>query len=273
MKKLFGLIAAILVLLFNSKVGAMDNSCRQPILIQGAMNSEINLMIEALNNPQEETINGWTFWQGTIQGYPVIVSRTLKGMTNAAVATTLGLERFHPKLIISQGTSGGHDPALYRFDIVLGEKIINYSTFKTKHRDMGQGIELADWELAPVELRLAEKYENFDYFISDSALIDIAKNVSYSHGLVTVGVISTSNQWNREIDFIKMLHERYGTSVEEMESASVAQVAKAYNIPILAIRVLSDSELNNQGFERIAGQYCQEYTVDVIKAIIDSGII
>ena len=256
--------------IISSQGYASDNHTWRPIIVQGAMNSEINILIKALENPSEISINGWTFWKGTIKGYTVIVSRTLKGITNAAVATTLGIERFYPKIIINQGTSGSHDPDLNLFDIVLGEKTINYSTFKTKHREFGQGVELYDWELLPVQLRIADKYENFTFFASNSKLIGLAKNISYSRGGVKIGVIATHNQWNRELDFIKMLRERYGTSVEEMESASVAQVAKAYNIPFLAIRIVSDSEYRHQDFEKSSGQYCQEYTLNVIKAIINN---
>ena len=42
----------------------------------------------------EERVQGWIFWRGTLDGYPVIVSKTLKGMSNAAAATALAaLER------------------------------------------------------------------------------------------------------------------------------------------------------------------------------------
>ena len=47
------------------------------------------------------------FYKGTINDYPVVVSVTEIGMTNAAVATTLGIENFNPIAIINQGTAGG----------------------------------------------------------------------------------------------------------------------------------------------------------------------
>ena len=73
-----------------------------------------------LQNATEERVSGWTFWRGTIDGYPVVISKTLKGMENAAAATALAAERYHPVAIINQGTAGGHVPELHVYDIVLG---------------------------------------------------------------------------------------------------------------------------------------------------------
>ena len=96
-----------------------------PIVIQGAMPVETQVLADALQNRTEQQVQGWTFWSGTIDGYPVVVSKTKKGMTNAAASTALAIERFHPLAIINQGTAGGHDPALHVLDIVVGTATAN----------------------------------------------------------------------------------------------------------------------------------------------------
>ena len=82
----------------------------RPIVVQGAMDIEVRALVASLEHPTEEHVQGWTFWTGTIAGYPVVVSKTLKGGANAAAATALAIERLHPLAIINQGTAGGHDP-------------------------------------------------------------------------------------------------------------------------------------------------------------------
>ena len=77
-----------------------------------------------------EKIGAWTFWRGTVDGYPVIVSRTPMGASHAA-ATALAIERYHPQAIINQGTAGGHDPTLRVGDIVLGTSAVSLAAFKT----------------------------------------------------------------------------------------------------------------------------------------------
>jgi len=88
----------------------------RPIVVQGAMAVEVRALVAALEQPTEEHVQGWTFWRGTIGGYPVVVSKTSKGMANAAAATATApaAERYHPVAIINQGTAGGHDPSLHR---------------------------------------------------------------------------------------------------------------------------------------------------------------
>jgi len=65
---------------------------------------------EPSGNVSIEKVGGWTFWSGSVDGYPVIVSRTLKGVENAAAATAIVIQRYNPIAIINQGTAGGYDP-------------------------------------------------------------------------------------------------------------------------------------------------------------------
>jgi len=60
---------------------------RRPIVVQGAMDVEVRALAGMLTGAAEERVQGWTFWRGTVDGYPVIVSKTLKGMPAAAAAT------------------------------------------------------------------------------------------------------------------------------------------------------------------------------------------
>src|SRR5436305_11710185 len=82
----------------------------RPVVVQGAMDVEIKALAASLQGATEEHVAGWTFWRGTIDGYPVVISKTQKGMENAATTTALAAERYHPAAIINQGTAGGHAP-------------------------------------------------------------------------------------------------------------------------------------------------------------------
>src|SRR6476660_4421043 len=118
---------------------ARGSTTARPVVVQGAMDVEIRRLAGAIENVTEEKVGGWTFWSGTIDGYPVVVSKTLKGMENAAAATVLAAERYHPAAIINQGTAGGHAPDLHVYDIVLGTYAVNLGSFKTGYRASGQG--------------------------------------------------------------------------------------------------------------------------------------
>ena len=126
----------------------------RPVVVQGAMDVEIKKLAAVLENVTEEKISGWTFWRGTLDGYPVVISKTLKGMSNAAAATALAAERYHPVAIINQGTAGGHVPDLHVYDIVLGRQSVNLGSFKTGYRARGKGSDFAEWN--PLDLMRSE---------------------------------------------------------------------------------------------------------------------
>src|SRR3974390_3082029 len=95
--------------------GARDG--RRPVLVQGAMPAEVDALAGRLDGVAMETVDGWTFWRGSLGGCPVVVSKTGKGSANTAAATAIAIERYHPVAILNEGTAGGHDPQLHVYDI------------------------------------------------------------------------------------------------------------------------------------------------------------
>ena len=281
MKRTRRAIAASLTSLMLSACVARDAAAPAPppapppIVVQGAMDVEVKRLADALENVKEEKVRGWTFWRGTVDGYPVVVSKTLKGMSNAAAATVLAAQLYRPVAIINQGTSGGHQPDLRVYDIVLGAQAVNLGSFKTGYRPRGKGSAIADW--VPLDLNRTEGSagENPDAhrmrrFSGDPGLLAAARSVSgrYQKGRVVEGVIGSADVWNSEIDRIDRFHQQYGTTVEEMETASAAQIAELYEIPFLGIRVLSNNITNDGKYDPRTGEACQDYVQDVVKAYI-----
>ena len=244
----------------------------QPIIIQGAMDVETEKFAAELDNMEEVTISRWNFYKGTINGYPVVVSRTEIGMTNAAVATTLGIENFNPIAIINQGTAGGHDPELHQFDIVLGKNVVNFGAYKTDFKDKGEGIDPTSWKPMTLGVPINGEIVEHSSFEGDKTLLEAANSVKgkYTSGKIVEGTIGSADEWNKEIDRILWLNKTFGTSVEEMETSSAAQVAKAYNVPFLGIRVLSNNEVHKEEYNRNTGENCQEYVMEVVKTYIDN---
>ena len=239
------------------------------------MDVEVRRLAGMLDHATEEKVEEWTFWRGTIDGYPVIVSKTLKGMSNAAAATALAAERYHPAAIINQGTAGGHQADLHVYDIVLGTQSVNIGSFKTGYRARGEGSAFGEW--TPLDLMRSEGSASLDpnarvmrRFTADERLLAAARRVRgrYQRGRVVDGVIGSSEIWNSELDRIQRFHEAFGTTAEEMETASAAQIAGLFDIPFLGIRVVSNNITNGGDYDPKSGEACQEYVVEVVKAYI-----
>ena len=101
------------------------------------MQLEIEKLVSRLADVKLERVGAWSFWRGTLDGYPVIVSKTLKGVSNAAAATVIAVERYRPVAIVNQGMAGGHDPGLHLYDIVLGTSSVSMAAFKSPFRPSG----------------------------------------------------------------------------------------------------------------------------------------
>ncbi len=240
----------------------------RPILVEGAMDCETDVLIAELENPSEKRIGGWRFVSGEYQGVPVVVSVTSIGMANAAAATTLGIEYFHPAAVINQGTCGGHDPALHSYDIVLGVTTFDSSSWvsrKEKKGADGRHIELAPICYYDQDSKETKKTIELP---ADTELLETALGEAefYQAGQIVRGKIATSNCINRQIDRIRHWHEEYGSSCEEMETYAAAQVCRNYGIPFLGIRVLSNAELYGEEFDPATATPCQQYVLTVIKA-------
>jgi adenosylhomocysteine nucleosidase len=251
-------------------------STSRPILVQGAMDNEVARLAGALEGATTMQVAGWTYWTGTIAGYPVVVSKTRRGTTNASAATAIGVERFRPAAIINQGTAGGHQADLHVYDIVIGRESVNLGAFKTPFRPRGAGSNVADW--GPLDLLVSDttsvslnpNARVVHRFLGDGRLLAAALNVRsrYQRGRIVEGVIGSSDAWNSELDRIQRFHDQFGTSVEEMETAAAAQVAGAFQVPFLGLRVLSNNITNGDAYDAGTAQACQEYVLDVLKEYV-----
>lgn len=238
-----------------------------PIILEGAMDLETSYMIDALENPEESYVGPYYCVSGTYKDFPVVVLRTEQEAANAGASTALAIEKFHPCAVIDQGTSGGHDPELHTFDIVLGKKTVASGAWKSTPSAEGEGVDYTALEMQGVysyDKESGEFTEKVDY-PCDETLLAAAEAVkdTYTDGQIVEGVISTSDEWNNQIDRMLYLHELTGSSCEEMESNAVAQMCTNYGIPFLAIRILSNTGIHNEEFNADTGEACQKYVLNV----------
>lgn len=244
------------------------------ILVQGAEMPELGPLLDALEEKKAVTIGTWHFWLGKLGAKSAVVSLTEEGPVNATAATVLAIERWRPRVILNQGTSGAHDRRLQVGDIVLGLKNVEFNAFTTQAAGPGSGSALSRVIPSTTKMRIGslENRVGFSSFPGSPTLAAQALRVKYDKGRVMTGVVGSGHQWNREIDRIEWLRKTYGSDVEDMESAYVAAVAYAFQIPFLSVRIVSDSEFHSPEFLRETGSDCAEFVLDFIRTLTLSAV-
>jgi adenosylhomocysteine nucleosidase len=196
------------------------------IAIIGAMEEEVTLLRENIDDKKQETIAGCEFTFGNMHGKEVILLRSGIGKVNAAMSTTILLEKYKPDYIINTGSAGGFNPLLNVGDAVISSEV--------RHHDVD--VTAFGYEYGQVPQLPAA-------FTADEKLVAIAESAAKEiHEIQVVkGAIATGDSFMNDpvrVDFIRTKFDNL--QAVEMEAAAIAQVAHQFNVPFVIIRSLSD---------------------------------
>lgn len=238
-------------------------------LIGGAADWELGPLLDALEDRVEERQTIWTFWRGRIASSDVVVMRTDWGPINAVGAAAIGIQTYLPGAVITQGMAGAHNPALNVGDIVAAEAVADASAFKSRPAAAGEGIDYGRREKLAHRFRVPGpgQLTAYERFVCDESLLRAALKTANPRGRVVPGVVGSGYQFNREIDAIEATRRIYGTDCEDMESAFVGGIATALGVPMMAIRMISNSEWNHPVLDKSTGTACAEFVVRLVRSL------
>ncbi|MBD8032063.1 MULTISPECIES: 5'-methylthioadenosine/S-adenosylhomocysteine nucleosidase [Solibacillus] len=225
------------------------------IAVIGAMEQEVELLRGALQNTNTETIANSEYTTGTYEGKEVILLKSGIGKVNAAMSTTILLEKFNPTVVINTGSAGGFDAALNVGDIVISDEVRHHDVDVTAF-----GYEIGQMAGMPA------------CYNSDEKLMEVAKEAvkevgehNYSVGLICSGDVFMSNP-----ERVEAVRKDFPTmKAVEMEAAAVAQVCHQFNTPFVVIRALSDiagqeSGMSFDEFLPVAAKHSTEVVLNAI---------
>lgn len=196
------------------------------IAIIGAMEEEVTLLRDHIENQTEETVAGCEFTFGTMHGKDVILLRSGIGKVNAAMSTTILLEKYKPDCIINTGSAGGLNP-----DLNVGDAVIST---EVRHHDVD--VTAFDYEYGQVPNLPAA-------FKADEKLMAAAEAAAGEiDGFQIVrGLIATGDSFMEDPARVEFIKEKFeNLQAVEMEAAAIAQVAHCFEVPFVIIRSLSD---------------------------------
>ncbi len=194
--------------------------------IIGAMDEEVAILKEKLENKREEKIAGSVFLTGTIHGQQVILLKSGIGKVNAAMGATLLNQLYQPKLVINTGSAGGFDASLNVGDVVISSEI--------RHHDVDTTIFGYEYGQVP---------QMPPFYAADKNLVELAlKSAGRVKGIQAVrGLIASGDSFMNDPQRVEFVRSKFPhLAAVEMEAAAIAQVCYHFGIPFVVIRALSD---------------------------------
>lgn len=269
-------------------------------VVMTAFGPEWDALAPAIADGREYRDNGLTFLAGTLEGKPVVLVQSGVSMVNAAMNTQLVLDRFNVKRIVFSGIAGGVDPSLSIGDVIVARDWAQYLEVSfARETDGGYVVPEAtdpeaprNWNMMfprgvrlPNESTPSKRHYSFPV---DPALYALAEQVAGRVALqrctpgpqpaclpedprivtggtgVSAGVFADNAEWR---DY---LHDAWGARVLDMESAAVAQVAYANEVPVIVFRSLSDLAGGDAGENRMIAfmALASVNSADVVRAFV-----
>ena len=272
---LFAALGAALPALLPAQSHAqmMDETPR--IAVMSAFAPEWGMLKDAVEGAQTHKLNGNSFITGTLAGQDVVLFLSGISMVNAAMTTQLALDHFAIDSIVFSGIAGGVDPSLNIGDVVVAGQWMQYLE-GVFGRETGEGYAIPPFMSSdyanygmiftgPVGVTSAahETPEDKYWFESDPALLAVAQTLAQDFDLtgcnsdnaclseppkVVVGGNGVSGMtFMDNADFRGFVYDTFDAQVVDMESAAVAHVAYANDVPFIAFRSLSDLAGGGEG--------------------------
>ena len=219
--------------------------------IIGAMDLEVETLLENMEDKSESRRAGSTFYQGTLEGLSVVVVRCGVGKVNAALCAQILCDCYGVTHLVNTGIAGSLSEELDIGDLVVSQDAM-YHDFDCVHFGYSYG-----------------KVPGMDVisFPADETLLayafTAADSVHPSH--VKVGRVASGDQFVADKDKKDFIISATHALCTEMEGAAIAQTAYRNALPFVILRAISDkanddAQMDYPTFERQAAHRCARVT-------------
>lgn len=294
-----GLAAVVLVLVGALPAAAHDRQDDvRRVAVVSAFAPEMSVLRGDLDDAAVRSINGVEFVAGTLEGREVLLFLSGLSIVNAAMTVQLALDHFRIDRIVFSGIAGGVDPALHIGDVVIADRWGQYleTLFAREIEDGWAKPPFFDYPFAnfgmmfprsvTVQRAGVEAPETRFWFPVDEALLahartavaDVVLDRCLADGtclqrppkVVIGGPGVSGGAFIDNAAFREYTFETFGARVLDMESAAVAHVAYANNVPFIAVRSLSDLAGGGEGENQIEVFFrlAADNSAAVVKALL-----
>lgn len=223
--------------------------------IIGAMDVEIEILINRIMIERKEMIAGFKFFSGNMDDKEIIITSCGGGKVNAAACTQVLIDRFNVDCIINTGIAGGLHESVKICDVVISSNVTHHDVRKRQ---------------------MESCFPYKEYFEADEKLIEYAiKSCELHHSKewnYYVGRIVSGESFIEDSEIKKNLIIDYSPHCVEMEGSAIGHVAHINDVPFVVIRSISDNAdddatMTYREFEAIAADKSAEIVLSMIEMI------
>ncbi|ELN6933241.1 5'-methylthioadenosine nucleosidase [Vibrio navarrensis] len=226
--------------------------------IIGAMQQEVAILKDALQNAKTASKAGCTFYSGQINGVEVVLLQSGIGKVAAAIGTTILLDEYQPDVVINTGSAGGFDASLNLGDVVISSEVRHHDADVTAF-----GYEIGQMAGQPAA------------FEADEKLMSLAeKALAQMEGQHAVrGLICTGDAFVCTAERQAFIRRHFPNVIAvEMEASAIAQTCHQFKVPFVVVRAISDvadkeSPMSFEEFLPLAAQSSSQMVFNMLSLI------
>ena len=193
--------------------------------IIGAMEQEVTLLRDKIENRQTISLAGCEIYTGTLNGVDVALLKSGIGKVSAALGTTLLLELCKPDFIVNTGSAGGLASTLKVGDIVVSDEVRYHDADVTAF-----GYEAGQMAGCPAA------------FTADARLVAAAETCIAQLDLHAVrGLVVSGDAFINGAEPLARIRSTFPAAIAvEMEATAIAHVCHQFAVPFVVVRAISD---------------------------------
>ena len=226
--------------------------------IIGAMQVEVETLLGCMSEKEAREIAGSVFYEGILEGLPVVVVQCGVGKVNAAICAQILCSCYGVPHLVNPGIAGSLCPELDIGDLVVRRDAM-YHDFDCG----GFGYPIG-------------KVPGMDTvaFPGDEAMITLAYAAAeaVNPGHTRIGRVASGDQFICDKQVKDRIIANTQALCTEMEGAAIAQTAYRNGVPFVILRAISDkadnsAEMDYPTYETIAAHRCAQGTTAMAKAL------
>lgn len=226
--------------------------------IIGAMQVEVETLLGCMGEKEAREIAGSVFYEGILEGLPVVVVQCGVGKVNAAICAQILCSCYGVTHLVNTGIAGSLCAELDIGDLVVSRDAM-YHDFDCG----GFGYPIG-------------KVPGMDTvaFPGNEAMITLAYAAAeaVNPGHTRIGRVASGDQFICDKQVKDRIIANTQALCTEMEGAAIAQTAYRNGVPFVILRAISDkadnsAEMDYPTFETIAAHRCAQVTTAMAKAL------